>query len=90
MNNPGLKTLLSILQQIKEKGPLTFYQLSLMRSRAYGLVSRYLKFCLKSELIEIHSQHKGRGPYLSKKYQLSPKGHQLINIFERKNDEQNL
>ena len=82
MNNPGLQTLLSFLNLVNKKMPATFYDLSKERRKAYGMVNRYIKFCLKSDLLEISGQQHKRGPNISKTYVLTEKGKQLLDLFD--------
>jgi DNA-binding PadR family transcriptional regulator len=82
VENPGLKTLLAFLGQVQRKEPVNFSALSEEGQRGYGMVSRYLRFCLDHGLIRIVSEQKTRGRYPSKTYALSYKGAQLLAIFE--------
>lgn len=82
MENPGLKTLITFLCQVQRKEPVNFSALSEERRRGYGMVSRYLRFCLEHGLIRIVSEQKTRGRYPSKTYALSYRGTQLLAIFE--------
>lgn len=81
MHNPGLETLLSFLDLVNKKMPATFYDLSRERRKAYGMINRYIKFCLKNGLLEISSEQRRRGPKPSKTYVLTEKGKQLLFLF---------
>ena len=82
MENPGLKTLISFLDQVGRNEPVKFSTLCDERKRGYGMVSRYIRYCLKSELITIVSIRKTRGRYPSKEYSLSNKGNNLLGMFK--------
>jgi DNA-binding PadR family transcriptional regulator len=84
LNNPGLRTLVSFLEQIQRNAPVNFTTLSEERRRGYGMVSRYLKFCLRERLIKITSIRRTRGRYPSKTYSLTEKGSKLLGVFEDK------
>ena len=74
MENPGLKTLLSFLEQVRRNTPATFSKLSRERNRGYGMINRYLKFCIRNDLIRVVSERRTRGRYPSKEYVLSEGG----------------
>ena len=82
MENPGLKTLISFLDQVGRNEPVKFSTLCEERKRGYGMVSRYIRYCLKSDLIKIVSERKTRGRYPSKEYSLSSKGNSLLGMFK--------
>ena len=82
MENPGLRTLTNFLEQVRRHAPVNFSTLSEERRRGYGMVSRYLKFCLGNDLITVVSERRTRGRYPSKEYALSVKGLKLLNIFK--------
>ena len=82
MENPGLKTLISFLNQINQNAPVNFSTLCEERRKGYGMVSRYLRYCLDQEFIEIVSERRTRGRYPSKEYSLSDKGSDLLTIFQ--------
>ncbi len=82
MENPGLKTLLSFLGQVRRSASATFTKLCEGRRRGYGMVSRYIRFCLRSGLIRVVSERRTRGRYPSRAYDLSERGAQLLRIFE--------
>ncbi len=82
MENPGLKTLITFLGQVQRNAPATFTALSEERRKGYGMVSRYIRYCLGQDLIKVVSVQKTRGRYPSKRYALSEKGSQLLRIFE--------
>lgn len=82
MENPGLKTLIIFLSQVQRNAPATFTALSEERRKGYGMVSRYIRYCLGQDLIKVVSVQKTRGRYPSKRYALSEKGSQLLRIFE--------
>jgi len=81
MENPGVKTLYEFLKIIKEKQPTTFSELAAIKNDGFGIVSRYLKFCLKHDLIEIVETRKTRGRFLSKLYALTVNGHSFLRVF---------
>jgi len=74
MENPGLKTLITFLGQVQRNAPATFTALSEERRKGYGMVSRYIRYCLGQDLIKVVSVQKTRGRYPSKRYALSAKG----------------
>jgi len=80
MDNPGLRTLASFLGQVKRHAPATYSKLSEERSRGYGMLNRYLAYCLREDLIRVSSTRRTRGRYLSKTYVLSEKGARLLDI----------
>jgi len=82
MENPGLRTLISFLNQIKTQAPVNFSGLARGQRRGYGMVSRYLRYCLGKDLICIVSEFRTRGRYPSKTYALSERGSQLLAIFD--------
>ena len=41
MENPGLRTLISFLNQVKKQAPVNFSGLARGRRRGYGMVNRY-------------------------------------------------
>jgi len=86
MNNPGIKTLFEFLSTIKDKTPASFSDICGARNSGYGMVSRYIKFCLEHELIEVIEERKARGRYPSKLYGLTESGSNFIEIFKRLRD----
>jgi DNA-binding PadR family transcriptional regulator len=80
MDNPGLKTLTTFLDQIRRMAPATYSVISEERARGYGMITRYLDYCLKENLIQVHSTRRTRGRYPSKTYILSEKGARLLDI----------
>ena len=82
MENPGLRTLLSFLGQVGRNAPATFSRLCEERRRGYGMVSRYIRFCLSRELIRVVSVRRTRGRYPSRTFDLSERGTRLLEIFE--------
>jgi hypothetical protein len=82
MENPGLRTLTSFLDQVRRHAPVNFSTLCEERRKGYGMVSRYLKFCLGNGLITVVSERRTRGRYPSKEYALSERGLRLLNVFE--------
>ena len=81
MPNPTIKTLVEFLRLIKKEEPVTYYGISKHRRKAYGMVSRYLRFCLQKGFIKIAGTAKGRGPKPSKFYVISPRGEAVLNLF---------
>ena len=51
MENPGLKTLIIFLGQVQRNAPATFTALSEERRKGYGMVSRYIRYCLGQDLV---------------------------------------
>ncbi len=80
MDNPGLRTLASFLEQVKRHSPATYSKISEGRNRGYGMINRYLAYCLRENLIEISSVRRARGRYPSKTYVLSERGARLLGI----------
>ena len=87
MDNPGLKTLTTFLDQIRRRAPATYSVISEERARGYGMINRYLAYCLKEDLIRIHSTRRTRGRYPSKTYILSEKGARLLDVVAPQNSE---
>jgi len=83
VEKPGLRTLISFLRQVQRNAPVNFSTLCEERRRGYGMVSRYLRFCLDYDLIRIVSERRTRGRYPSKDYALSEKGSRLLTVFEK-------
>jgi hypothetical protein len=82
MENPGLRTLISFLEQVQRNAPVNFSTLCEERRRGYGMVTRYIRFCLGRDLIHVVSEKKTRGRYTSKEYALSERGIRLLQVFE--------
>ncbi len=80
MDNPGLRTLASFLEQVRRHSPATYSKISEDRNRGYGMINRYLAYCLREDLIRVASIRKPRGRYPSKTYVLSERGAQLLGI----------
>ena len=87
MENPGLRTLISFLNQVKKQAPVNFSGLARGRRRGYGMVNRYLRYCMGKDLIRIVSERRTRGRYPSKTYALSERGSRLLDIFDEENGE---
>lgn len=87
MENPGLRTLISFLNQVKKQAPVNFSGLARGRRRGYGMVNRYLRYCLGKNLIRIVSERRTRGRYPSKTYALSERGSKLLAIFDEEKEE---
>jgi len=87
MENPGLRTLVSFLNQIRKQAPVNFSGLARGRRRGYGMVNRYLRYCLGKDLIRIVSERRTRGRYPSKTYALSERGSRLLDIFDEEKEE---
>ncbi len=87
MENPGLRTLISFLNQVKKQAPVNFSGLARGRRRVYGMVNRYLRYCIGKDLILIVSEFRTRGRYPSKTYALSEKGSKLLAIFDEEKEE---
>lgn len=81
MQNPGVKTLLTFLKQVREHEPANFSTLSRERRKGYGMLRRYLDYCLEENLITIHSTIQTRGRYPSKKYAITKRGEALLDLF---------
>lgn len=86
MKNPGLKTLLSFLSQVRSRAPVNFTALCEGDWKGYGMVTRYLRFCLEHGLICVIAERRGRGRYPSRGYDFSERGRRLLKIFEEFND----
>ncbi len=82
MENPGLRTLISFLRQVGEKAPANFSSLCEDRGKGYGMVSRYLSWCLEKRLIRVVEVRRTRGRYPSKTYGLTARGRRLLELFE--------
>ena len=87
MENPGLRTQISFLNHVKKQAPVNFSGLARGRRRGYGMVSRYLMYCMGNDLIRIVSERRTRGRYPSKTYALSDKGSRLLDIFNEEKEE---
>ncbi len=87
MENPGLRTLISFLNQVKKQAPVNFSGLARGRRRGYGMVNRYLRYCLGKNPIRIVSERRTRGRYPSKTYALSERGSKLLAIFDEEKEE---
>ena len=85
--NPGLRTLIKFLRDVEARQPVNFSGLCRDGRRGYGMVGRYIRFCLEGELIQIVAIKRGRGRYPSKDYALSERGQKLLNLFPMKEDE---
>jgi len=82
MENPGLKTLITFLGHVDRNAPANFSTICEERRKGYGMVSRYIKYCLGQDLIRVVSVQRTRGRYPSKKYALSEKGSRLLGMFQ--------
>ena len=87
MENPGLRTLISFLNQVRKQAPVNFSGLARGRRRGYGMVNRYLRYCMGKDLIRIVSERRTRGRYPSKTYALSERGSRLLDIFDEEKGE---
>ncbi len=87
MENPGLRTLISFLDQVRNQAPVNFSGLARGRRRSYGMVNRYLRYCMEKDLVRIVSERRTRGRYLSKTYALSERGSKLLAIFDEEKEE---
>jgi len=87
MENPGLRTLISFLNQVRKQAPVNFSGLARGRRRGYGMVNRYLRYCMGKDLIIIVSERRTRGRYPSKTYALSERGSRLLAIFDEEKGE---
>ncbi len=87
MENPGLRTLISFLNQVRNQAPVNFSGLARGRRRGYGMVNRYLRYCMGKDLIRIVSERRTRGRYPSKTYALSERGSKLLAIFDEEKGE---
>lgn len=81
MLNPGLRTLVGFLEGVKRGAPVSFSGLCVGGRRGYGMVGRYLRFCLDRGLIWVVEVRKGRR-YPSRLYALTGRGERLLEIFE--------
>jgi len=87
LRNPGVQTLLTFLKQVRKHEPANFSTLSRERRKGYGMLSRYLDYCLAENLITIHSTIQTRGRYPSKKYSITKKGEALLDLFTENTDQ---
>ncbi len=87
MENPGLRTLISFLNQVRRQAPVNFSGLAGGRRRGYGMVNKYLRYCIGKDLIRIVSERRTRGRYPSKTYALSERGSRLLDIFDEEKGE---
>ena len=87
MESPGLRTLISLRSQINKQAPVNFSELARGRRRGYGMVNRYLRYCIGKDLIHIVSERRTRGRYPSKTYALSERGSRLVAIFDEEKEE---
>jgi hypothetical protein len=83
MENPGLRTLISFLEQVRKESPVNFSGLARGRRRGYGMVNRYIRYCIGKDLIRIVSERRTWGRYLSKTYALSERDSRLLAIFDK-------
>ncbi len=82
MENPGVRTLTSFLRQVRRNAPVNFSTLYEERRKGYGMVTRYIRYCLGHDLITIVSERRTRGRYTSKEYALSKRGTRLLTLLE--------
>ncbi len=87
MENPGFRTLISFLNQVRRQAPVNFSGLARGRRLGYGMVNRYLRYCIGKDLIRIVSERRTRGRYPSKTYALSERGSRLLDIFDEEKEE---
>jgi hypothetical protein len=87
VESPGLRTLISLRNQINKQAPVNFSELARGRRRGYGMVNRYLRYCIGKDLIHIVSERRTRGRYPSKTYALSERGSRLVAIFDEEKEE---
>ena len=81
MKNPGIRTLTSFLVTVRDAAPVNFTKLCDAKNSGYGMVSRYIKFCLRYGLILVVREVKGKGRYTSKFYNLTATGFEFLEIF---------
>ncbi|UCD44115.1 MAG: hypothetical protein JSV27_08210 [Candidatus Bathyarchaeota archaeon] len=81
MYNLGVRTLIQLLGDVGDREPVNFSDLCLGGRRGYGMVGRYLKFCMAAGLIDVVAVRKGRGRYPSRDYALSERGRRLLELF---------
>ena len=87
MENPGLRTLISFLEQVRKQAPVDFSGLVRGRRRGYGMVNRYIRYCMGKDLIIVVLERSTRGRYPSKTYALSERGSRLLAIFDEEKGE---
>lgn len=87
MENPGLRTLISFLEQVRKQAPVNFSGLARGRRRGYGMVNRYIRYCMGKDLIVVVAERRTRGRYPSKTYALSERGSRLLTIFDEEKGE---
>ena len=76
-----MRTLVEFLRSVERVAPVNFSGLCVGGRRGYGMVRRYLRFCLDRGLIQVVEVRKGRR-YPSKLYALTGRGETLLEIFE--------
>jgi len=80
VENPGIRTVVYFLRNLKAKQPATYGDLS-DNVVGSGMVSRYICFCLKNDLIETVGIVPGPGRYPSRLFQLTKNGNSLLGLF---------
>ena len=81
VENPGLRTLLSFLNRVGSRALANFTALCEGGWRGYGIMSRYLRFCLEQGLIRVVAERRETERYPSRDYDLSER-RRLLGIFE--------
>jgi DNA-binding PadR family transcriptional regulator len=77
-----MRTLPSFLRQVERLAPVNLTALREGRRSGYGILSRYIRFCLEHGLIWVIEERYGRGRYPSRYYDINEKGRRLLKIFE--------
>lgn len=87
MENLGLRTLTTFLRQVERNAPVNFSRLCAEHGRGYGMVNRYISYCLGNGLIRVVVERRTRGMYPSKTYELSLRGATLLSLLGEKEAE---
>ena len=76
-----IENLINFLRRLKKLQPATYQNLSKNR-RSFSVTSKYLRFCLSCNLIQINDTRIVQGNKRSKRYVLTKNGEEFLNIFE--------
>jgi hypothetical protein len=87
MENPGMRTLTTFLRQVERNAPVNFSGLCAERRKGYGMVNRYISYCLSNGLIRVVVERRTRGRYPSRTYELSLRGATLLSLLGEKEAE---
>jgi len=84
MESPGMRTLTTFLRQVERNAPANFSRLCAEHGRGYGMVNRYISYCLSNGLIRVVAERRTRGRYPSRTYELSLRGATLLSLLGEK------